>query len=577
MTDHPLVPHLDQRVAIVGQSGSGKTYTARGAVEAASAAGHRLCVIDPLDVWWGLGAGEDGSPLEGRPVIFGGRHADVPITEESGAIVGRVIAGSRESSIVSLGGFGSDASLRRFCDAFLEALFDHNRAPLLLVVDEADILAPQNPQKGFERLLGRMQNIVRRGRVLGLVPWLITQRPAVLSKDVLSQAEVLVSMNLKIKHDRDAIGGWIQGNADKETGDRILGELPRLPVGTGYIWAPAEERLERVEFPRIVTFDSSRTPKRGESIADVSLRPLDVGAITAAIAAITDQAPSQQATQRQRAMRATTAILDAEEVNRQVYEEGHAIGYRIGHAAGMLRAFEIATGHLETLRRQFNGLAGDVEALLAATPTDSAIDVPPASPPAAAAGPRKTSTTRPVAATPPAKPQPPAKVGQPADGVTPTQQRVINAIGWWRAMGQHPVERLKACVVAGYSPKASTYGVYISELVKSGYVEVSPGKVGLTAKGIAAAIVPPTQTRQQIRAAVADLLEPQERRVFDAIYAAYPGEISRKALAEQLGLSPTASTLGVYISGVSAYRVVETSSPGHVRAAAWLFPTKGGR
>lgn len=35
-------------------------------------------------------------------------------------------------------------------------------------------------------LLGRVEEIVRRGRVLGFIPWLITQRPAVVSKNVPS-------------------------------------------------------------------------------------------------------------------------------------------------------------------------------------------------------------------------------------------------------------------------------------------------------------------------------------------------------------------------------------------------------
>ncbi len=38
-------------------------------------------------------------------------------------------------------------------------------------------------------LLQRVEEIVRRGRIRGFVPWLISQRPAVLHKDVLSQAE----------------------------------------------------------------------------------------------------------------------------------------------------------------------------------------------------------------------------------------------------------------------------------------------------------------------------------------------------------------------------------------------------
>jgi len=46
---------------------------------------------------------------------------------------------------------------------------------------------------------------VRRGRIRGFVPWLITRRPAVLHKDVLSQDNILVSMKLTTSQNRDAV------------------------------------------------------------------------------------------------------------------------------------------------------------------------------------------------------------------------------------------------------------------------------------------------------------------------------------------------------------------------------------
>ena len=42
---------LDVRLAIVGTSGSGKTYAAKGLVERLMSGGARVCVVDPLGVW----------------------------------------------------------------------------------------------------------------------------------------------------------------------------------------------------------------------------------------------------------------------------------------------------------------------------------------------------------------------------------------------------------------------------------------------------------------------------------------------------------------------------------------------
>ena len=280
---------LDDRIAIVGTAGSGKTYAAKGFVERLLETGARIAIVDPLGVWWGLRASADGS-APGYPVIvFGGRHADVPITAESGAALGRLIAAEALVCVVDLSELGSNAARRRFMAAFAEALYEANEEPLHLVLDEADLWAPQRPLPDQTGLLGHIEEIVRRGRVRGFIPWLITQRPAVVHKDVLSQADILIAMKLTASQDRDAIGGWIEGQADRQEGKRILGDLPRLQQGEGYLWAPGRGILERAAFPMIRTFDSSRTPKRGERLAvPGTLAAVDLTAIVAALAAAED-------------------------------------------------------------------------------------------------------------------------------------------------------------------------------------------------------------------------------------------------------------------------------------------------
>ena len=132
--------------------------------------------------------------------------------------------------------------------------------------------------------LQRVEEIVRRGRVRGFVPWLITQRPAVLHKDVLSQADILVSMKLTSSQDREAVGRWIEGQASRAEGRRILAALPRLAQGEGWVWAPSDGVLERVAFPRIRTFDSSATPQRPKRAGvQGGLAAVDLAAIRAAL------------------------------------------------------------------------------------------------------------------------------------------------------------------------------------------------------------------------------------------------------------------------------------------------------
>ncbi|MBI1188265.1 MAG: hypothetical protein GC206_13205, partial [Alphaproteobacteria bacterium] len=301
---HPIPEAaLDDRLGFVGMSGSGKTYNAGSAVERLLGAGARAVIVDPLGVWWGLRSTPDGkraSPF--NVVIFGGPHGDLPLTENAGALIGETAATMAESCILDLSEIGTAAGERRFVAAALKALYATMKAQrvaggaslLHLVLDEADMWAPQTIREkdgGAAQLFAITERIVRRGRIDGFVPWLITQRTAEISKSVLSQVDALIAMKLTAVQDRNALDAWIVGQADVETGKRIKASLPSLQVGEGVVWIPGRDVLhERAKFPKKTTFDSSRAPKRGEARQDVQLKPLDLDALKQRLARVEAEA-----------------------------------------------------------------------------------------------------------------------------------------------------------------------------------------------------------------------------------------------------------------------------------------------
>jgi hypothetical protein len=206
-------------------AGSARAAAARptmpAAASSAARSGARVVIVDPLGVWWGLRLLADGkTPSPFNVAIFGGPHGDLPLNEHVGALIGETAATMAESCIIDLSEFGSKSADRRFMSAFLESVYRKaNGDPFHLVVDEADLFAPQKPGKGDEVLLGHMENIVRRGRVKGFIPWLISQRPAVLNKNVLSQVDGLIAFMLTASQDRAALD-WDQAQADEGQGKR---------------------------------------------------------------------------------------------------------------------------------------------------------------------------------------------------------------------------------------------------------------------------------------------------------------------------------------------------------------------
>ena len=281
---------LGDRLAFLGMAGSGKTYTAGVCVERLLLDNRRCVIIDPLGVWWGLRLRPNGKDASQFDVpIFGGDHGDLVLTENAGQLIGETVAGMQESCILDLSGIGTKAGERRFMLPFLTALYGGVDSPVYLICDESDMYAPQqllDKEGEAAKLLGMMETIVRRGRVRGFIPWLITQRPAVLSKNILSQADGIVSFKLTGSQDRDAIGAWIEGQAYKQQGKAILASLPSLQRGEAVIWIPARGILKTESFPEKLTFDSSRTPKWGEKLRAKSLKPLDLGKLKERLATI---------------------------------------------------------------------------------------------------------------------------------------------------------------------------------------------------------------------------------------------------------------------------------------------------
>lgn len=539
---------LDDRLGWIGTSGSGKTYNAGGGVERLLMAGARVVIVDPLDVWWGLRLKADGEKPAYPLVIFGGAHGDMPLTEHAGALLGETVATMSESCIVSLGGLPSKAAERRFMLAFLDAIYrktDPTKSePFHIVFDEADLWAPQNSSE--PKLQSRMEEIVRRGRIKGFIPWLITQRPAVLSKDVLSQVDGLIAFKLTASQDRAAIGEWIKGQADVAEGKAILGSLPTMQRGEGVVWVPGRGILETVTFPAKATFDSSRTPQRGEVRRDRALKPLDLGRLKDRLASVETEIKSND-----------PAALKAElaRMNRELAKAQRAAVVPPPTPAPVIANAEA----VEEARRQGElsgiaiGIARAQQALAALrvdAPAPSATSRPPATPKAAPA---------PVTA---------------AEGITGPQQRVLNALAWWRAFGIEAPSSEQVAFVSGYSASSSGFANLKGAMRSLGLIEYpSGGKMSLTDAGSAKAVEPDGEvSRDRFHEQVRAKLSAPQQRLLNPLIEAYPEAMTSSDLALAADYSITSSGFANLKGQMRTLGFLDYPSSGQVRAADWLFP-----
>lgn len=561
---------LDDRLAFVGTSGSGKTYAAGTAVERLLHSKARTVIVDPLGVWWGLRLRADGeTPSKFPVVIFGGEHGDLPINEHAGALIGETVAGMAESCIVALDGLGTKAAERRFMLAFLEKLYRKATGePFHIIFDEADLWAPQKSSEPM--LQNLMEQIVRRGRVKGFIPWLISQRPAVLSKDVLSQADGLIAMKLTASQDRDALGAWIEGQADRAEEKRILARLPQVERGSGVIWIPGRGVLTEAAFPLKATFDSSRTPKRGEKRQTRELKPIDLGALKVRLAKVEEESKANDP----RALKAEVARLTREltkaatnipqnipVADPKAVERARQEGFDAGATEGgdrVMRAVASLAGDLAESIGRAETACADAKRLLDSFSGfigSQAEEIRKRPPP----------KTRPLAPPPVKRHTPAAHTNGALSG---PQMKVVEALAFWSALGFDRPTRVQVGVVAGYSPTSGGFANLLGKLRTADVIDYPvAGAVSLTDHGRSIAPEPDSGSVQE--RALAILSGPQ-RKVLSVLLDR-ANEVSRDELGELTDYSSTSGGFANLLGSLRSLGLIDYPSKGMVRAEDWLF------
>lgn len=489
---------LSERLAILGGTGSGKSYAARGLAERILARGERLGVIDPTGVWWGI---RSDFPV----VLFGGDHADLPLTEHAGRVVAQAVATSQQSWIIDTSALQTKAAERRFMLDFLDSLFGANRAPITLIVDEADRFSPQRMSPETARLHERMEEIVRRGRVRGFTPWLITQRPASLNKDVLSQATALICMRMTGAHDRSAIGDVIEGQADKATAKAIIDAMPRHKVGEGMVWAPMQGILLPAKFPHIKTFDSM-SADTAHKHANKKLPPIDVETLKEQLVLVETETKANDPKELKKRIAELERALKALPTPSLVPNEKAMVAeYERGYGAGISWALDQASARNHDAMSRLRHLQSELGAL------HDAINAPIERP---KKFPREVSANARVTVLPP--PSPATRPGAEVNGKMPKAERLILTVLSQRAPNPVPIERVAA--IAGYAVNGGGFRNALGALRSAGYVagDASTGLIPTHEGAIALGSYDPLPTGTDLLRYWQNRLGKAERAILDA-------------------------------------------------------------
>jgi uncharacterized protein len=578
-----LAPGLDlpldiitMRSLVLGVSGSGKSTFGRLLAENIHAAGQRFCVIDLKNDWYGLKSTADGKHPAIPVVIIGGPRGDIPLDADGGAAVADIVAEVQQSFVIDLDALSKGKGIR-FLGAFLERLYDVNRDPLLLICDEADRYGPQKPMSVEANVtLGAADDIARRGRKRGIGSLWLSQRPAVINKNITSQCELVVTFRTSSDLDQKELRSHIGRVASPEQVEETMRTVGGLANGEAIFTSqhPDLRLFRTVQLPLPQTFDSSATPKVGERrIEPKQLAAPDLAALGERIKATVEKAKTEDPKHlRKRVLELEAALRKAGAVVPKAPPPERI-------EVPVVKDTQIK--RVEDLVEKMSKL-GDAVAVSTRELTDALVKAAPKAAPAvvtmhpqrvvshasraaradiasAAAGYMRKTAASPVGDT----------------TIPPVRQKILDALAWLEAIHIAPGDRTQVAFLSDQSPTSGSFANHLGALRSAGLIEYpSSGAVGLTDAGRAIAVAPATPaTSEEVQRAVLGKVPPVRRRILEELINAYPEDVTREDLARLSDQSPTSGSYANHLGALRSLGVIEYPAQGWVCAAGVLFVT----
>ncbi len=244
----PVVELLTGRGFVTGKSGSGKSNTASVIAEELLEAGFPLLIVDTDGEYYGL--------KEEYEMLHAGadEECDIQIGPEHAEQMASLALEENVPVILDVSGYLDEDEADELLRETARQLFVKEKKlkkPFLLVVEEVHEYIPEGGGMGETGRL--LIKIGKRGRKHGLGILGISQRPADVKKDFITQANWLVWHRLTWENDTKVVGRII----DSEYAELVS----ELDDGQAFIqmdWM--DEGVRKIQFRRKRTFDAGATP-----------------------------------------------------------------------------------------------------------------------------------------------------------------------------------------------------------------------------------------------------------------------------------------------------------------------------
>jgi hypothetical protein len=559
---------VTQTIAVLAMRRVGKTYTASVIAEEMIKAKLPFVALDPTGAWWGLRSSADGTRPGYPVIIIGGDHGDLPLEPGAGKVLADLVVDHPGYYVIDMSATASNAEQDRIAMEFAERLYRRKAKdpfPLHLFVDEADSFIPQRPGDNQKRMLGAFEALVRRGGIRGIGMTMITQRPAVINKNVLTQSDNLIVLRITSPQDQDAIDDWVKRNGSKEDRDTLMGSLASLQRGEAWFYSPATlELFKRVQIRQRETFNSSATPEVGSSrVQPREIAPVDLEALRDKIASTIEKAKQDDPRELRRRIRELEQLVTKGQgekpavkvETREVLVVKDAQIARLEKLAEGLRAQgERMIQEAREIRASMTRLNGSKPAPHYQAP--ASVKQPSVKHPA-------TTNVKPPANTTGSEP------------ISRPQQRILDTLATFESLGLNEAQKAHVAVFSDASPTSGSFANNLGRLRTIGLIDYpSGGTVCLTEAGRAAANT--TETPVTLVGLhnrwCAQLRSGPQTRILQSLIRTYPDPIERSELARIVEASPTSGSFANNLGRLRSLGLIDYRPAGHVVATELLFP-----
>jgi hypothetical protein len=243
----PVVELLTGRGFVTGKSGSGKSNTASVICEELLNLNLPLLIVDTDGEYYGL--------KERYEVLHVGADAqcDVEVGPDQAEAIARLALEEHVPVVLDVSGYISGDEGRQLIQDVVRELFVREKRakqPFLLLVEEVHEYLPESG--GSDELSELLVQVAKRGRKRGLGLCGISQRPAAVDKDFITQCDWLCWHRLTWENDTKVVSRFL----DSDWADQV----EDLDNGQAVLVTDWDEQVRLAQFRRKDTFDAGATP-----------------------------------------------------------------------------------------------------------------------------------------------------------------------------------------------------------------------------------------------------------------------------------------------------------------------------